>query len=452
MATFIREPIGQLTDKVTVQLAKDDYLSSFETSLKKYAKTANIPGFRKGMVPASLIKKMYGNGLFTDEVLKTVEKELNNYMAKEQLDIFAQPLPLDSDARMLDMNNPGDYAFAFEIGLKPSFEINATDIQVVRYVVTVTEDMINNEISHLQTRNGKMTEPELVNSDENILNVYLIETDENGIEVDAGISKNHSFPVQYFKEEVRKELMDKKKDDLIIFQLSKAFNDKERERVLNDLGLNKNNSSDADKFFKMTITKIGIVEKADLNEEFYESVYPDRGIKTEAEFRNSVKAEIENYYRRESNNQMHDQMYHYLLDNTKMEFPEAFLKRWLKDGSENPKTTDEAALEYPGFVNQLKWNLISTKLINDNNITVEPNEIKDFARHQIIGYMNAGNIEDMPWLDEYANRMLKDQKFVEETYMKIQTSKLFSMLENQVQATEENISAEDFAGKLHHHH
>src|SRR5580658_1448205 len=113
MATVTRENIAPLTDKLTVTVAKNDYLPAFEQSLKKYAKTANIPGFRKGMVPPGLVKKMYGQGVFTDEILKIVEKELTGYVEGEKLDIFAQPLPLENDARMLNMNNPGDYAFAF---------------------------------------------------------------------------------------------------------------------------------------------------------------------------------------------------------------------------------------------------------------------------------------------------------------------------------------------------
>src|SRR5215831_14663300 len=124
MATVTRENIGLLTDKITVKLAKGDYLPSFEKSLKQYGKQANIPGFRKGMVPAGLIKKMYGSSVFTDEVLRTVEKELTSYMSNEKLDIFAQPLPLpENDARQIDMGNPADYSFAFEVGLKPAFDL-----------------------------------------------------------------------------------------------------------------------------------------------------------------------------------------------------------------------------------------------------------------------------------------------------------------------------------------
>jgi trigger factor len=451
MATVTRETIGNLTDKLTVKVAKEDYLPAFENSLKKYAKTANISGFRKGMVPASLVKKMYGQGVFSDEVLRLVEKQLQDYMVQEHLDIFAQPLPLENDARMLDMNNPADYAFAFEIGLKPAFDLHTNDIKVTRYVVQVTDQMVNDEIERLTTRHGKMTEPEAVNNDDNVLNVEFTEVDAEGNAVESGLIKSNSLLVKYFKEPVREELMGKKKDDTITIQLNKAFDEKELDWVMGDLGLDKTNAADVDKTFKLHITKVGFVEKAEMNEEVFEVVYPGRSIKTEEEFRNAVKVEIENYYAAQSSNQVHDQIYHHLIDHTNMEFPESFLKRWLKDGTDKPKTEDEAEKEYPSFANQLKWTLISTKLINDNKITIEPTEIRQYALQQIAGYMGMQNLDEAPWLDEYANRMMKDQKFVEETYIKLQTEKLFRQLETQVQATEENISAEDFASKLHHH-
>lgn len=451
MATVTRENIGLLTDKLTVKVTKEDYLPTFETSLKKYAKTANIPGFRKGMVPASLVKKMYGQGAFADEVLRTIEKGLTDYLSQEKLDIFAQPMPLETDSSKIDMNNPSDYAFAFEIGLKPEFNLDISGIHVTRYVIDVTEEMVNEEINRQQVRAGKMTEPEAVSSDEDVLNVDFAETDENGNVIEGGVTKSNSLLVKYFNESVRPQLMGKKVGDTIELQISKAFDDKEREWVISDLGLDKEDAAAADKFFILTITKVGLVEKAEMNEEFYETIYPARGIINEEDFRAAVKAEIESYYKSQSSNQVQDQIYHHLTDHTFMEFPEGFLKRWLKDGGEKTKTADEAEEEYPTFANQLKWSLISSKLLHENNIIVDPEEIKDFAKHQIMSYMGGQSLGDNSWMDEYANRMMKDKKFVEETYMRIQTSKMFAILEGQVSAKEESISAEDFAGKVHHH-
>src|SRR6476620_10549257 len=124
MATVTRENIGLLNEKITVTVAKDDYLPSFEKAIKSYSKQANIPGFRKGMVPVGMVKKMYGSSVFADEVIKSVEKGLQDYMSSEKLEIFAQPLPLpENDPSKLDMNQPAEYAFAFEVGLKPEITL-----------------------------------------------------------------------------------------------------------------------------------------------------------------------------------------------------------------------------------------------------------------------------------------------------------------------------------------
>ena len=453
MATITRENIGLLNDKLTVTLTKEDYLSGFESSLKKYAKTANIPGFRKGMVPTGLVKKMYGQGVFSEEVLRKVEQEMNAYMAKEQIDIFAQPLPLENDANKLDMNNLSDYVFSFEIGLKPEFEVNLSKFEATRYVVTVTDAMIDEEIGRLQTRFGKMTEPETVTSEDNVLNVTFTEADSKGNPVENGVSKDNSVLVKYFADKFRKNLMGKKKDDVVLLQIKKAFEDKEAETILADLGLTKD---DADKYFNLLITKVGLVEKAALDEEFFKQVYPgNENIKTEADLRNEIKAEIEKYYAQSARNQVQDQIYHYLVDHVNMELPENFLKRWLQNGGEKPKTAEEAEAEYPSFSKQLKWTLISSKLSQDNKIEVLPEDIRNFAKMQLFSYMGnqLGALGDnQQWIDDYANRMMQDKKFVEDSYHRINAEKLFDALESQVKAKDESISADDFAKKLEHHH
>jgi trigger factor len=452
MAKVTRENIAKLTDKLTVTLDKADYLGNFEVSLKKYAKTANIPGFRKGMVPAGLVKKMYGQSVFTDEVLKTVEQELNSYLQAEQLDIFAQPLPLDSELRNMDINNPESYTFAFEIGLKPAVDIDVKKVKVTRYKINVTDQMLQDELERLQIRSGKMTEPDDVTGDDNVLNVKFVECDKGGAAIEGGITKDNSLLVKYFEPTFRKTLIGKKNDDNVVLQLGKAFEAKEKEAILADLGLT---DADADKYFSLQITKVGLVEKAEMNAEFFASVYPNSAIATAEEFTAEVKKEMEAYYDAQSRNQIHDQIYHHFVDHTPMELPEGFLKRWLQTGGEKPKTEAEAEADYPSFASQLKWTLVSSKLAADNKIEVMPDDIRDFAKQQLFSYMGGqlGALGDnQQWVEDYANRMMQDRKFVEDSYHRISTEKLFGIIETQVSAKEESISAEDFAKKLHNHH
>lgn len=447
MATITRENIGLLNDKLIVQVAKDDYLPSFEQTLKKYAKNANIAGFRKGMVPKGMIKKMYGQSVFTEEVLRKVEKELNDFVSKEQLDIFAQPLPLESDARMLDMNNPGDYAFAFEIGLKPSFDVDTDHLKVTKYNIEIAEESITEEIERLRKRHGNTTDQESITNDANILTfrVTALNATEAGSEENKG--QGMTRLLRNFSEAFRPKLMGLKNGDSLETTAAEAFDEKEKESFEKEFPVQENE----DTRYTFLVEKIQLLELASLDEEFFKAVYPDREITSVADFRNAIKLEIEPYYESQAMNNMHDQIYHQLIDETKIEVPENFLLRWLQEGGEKPKTAEEAAKELPNFKSQLKWSLISTKLISDNNIAVETEDLKQAARKQIMNYLGGQSI-DTAWLDDYATRMLKDQKFVEETYLQVQTSKLFTILEQKSNKLEETISFEDFAKKLEGHH
>jgi trigger factor len=389
MATVTKENIGLLNEKITLKLEKTDYLPTFEKSLKDHSKKANIPGFRKGMVPAGLIKKMYGPSLFTDEVLRTVDRELIKYLEEEKLDIFAQPLPVEMDIRQLDVNNPADYTFHFEIGMKPDFALaDLSKANTIRYKVKITDEMINNEITRLQNRYGNMKDENTVNTEENVLNVIFSEVDENANEIEGGIKKDNSLLVKYFKESFRGNLIGKTINDYIVTQLDKAFDEKELDFILSDLGLEKNDPASSKKHFKIQITKIGLLEKKELNEEFFKQLYPNDEVKTEADFRNKVKEEVQAYWDNQAKGQLQHMAYHELLDGTTIDFPESFLKKWMQTQGEEKKTEEEAEKEFPTFKNQLKWTLISDKIARENNIVVNPEELKAFAKQQLFGYMN----------------------------------------------------------------
>ena len=235
MATITRDNIAPLTDKITVQLAKDDYYPSFEKALKTYSKQVKMQGFRPGQVPMGLVKKMHGPSIFSDEIIKTVEKEINGYLTQENPEIFAQPLPTDENfdaMRGLDMNNPKDLHFYFEIGLKPMYEVaDLKKATINRRKVTVTEEMINDEVTRLQARFGNMTTPETVENDQNVLNVTFSETDNQGVEVTDGITKDNSLLVSYFGETIRPSLIGLKKGDHINTKLNEAFEVKELEWI-----------------------------------------------------------------------------------------------------------------------------------------------------------------------------------------------------------------------------
>jgi len=461
MATITKENIGLLHERLTVKLEKTDYLPSFEKALKDYSKKANLPGFRKGQVPAGLIKKMYGTSVFSDEVLRSVDRELIKYLETDKLDIFAQPLPLEIDMHQLDMNNPAEYVFHFEVGMKPEFSLaDLSTAKTTRYKVDVTDEMINNEIERLQNRYGNMKDLDIVSAEEDVLNVLFTQADEDGNEIEGGIKKDNSLLVKYFKESFRSNLVGKTINDFIIVQLAEAFDEKEREWIISDLGLNKDDETAKNGNFKIQITKIGLLEKKELNEEFFNQLYPGQEVKTEADFRNKLKEQIQAYWDNQARNQIHDQVYHELLEHTEIKFPEDFLKKWMKTPQgegDAMKTDEQVEEEFPVFISQLKWTLITDKIIRENSISVQPDELRNSAKQQLFGYMGMSvAAEEQTWVNDYVEKMMKDRKFVEETYNRIQTQKIFEWAETQVKPEEKQITAEEFTKMVeahqHHHH
>jgi trigger factor len=460
MATVTQQDVAPLHKQLSITLQKEDYLPSFEKSLKDYSKKANIPGFRKGMVPAGLIKKMYGSSLFTDEVLRTVDKEVFRYLEQEKLDIFAQPLPVDMNLQQLDVNSPADYTFTFEVGMKPAVQLPDLGQQnLKRYKVDITDEMLNEEVERLRSRYGNMSEPETVEGDDTVLNVTFVETDEAGNEVAGGIRKDNSLLVKYFTESFRPSLIGKKKDDTFAVSLDEAFEGKEKEWVLQDLGID----TATNKKFNVIITKLGLVEPRELNEEFFTQLFPNQEVKTEEEFKARIREELQKQWEAESRNQLQHTLYHVLLDNTSIDFPEAFLKRWLKtqsaDGQQQqqPKTDEQVEAEFPTFINQLKWTLIMDELQKKGDVQVQQDDVRQFAKQQLLGYMGmAAMDEEADWVRDYIDRMMKDRKYVEDAYNRIQTQKIFDWAETQVNAVETPISKEEFIqmneAHQHHHH
>jgi len=452
MATVARENIGLLNDKIIIKVDKDDYLASFEKKLKEYSKTVNIPGFRKGMVPVGMIKKMYGPPIYTDEILKTVEKELHTYLNTEKPDIFAQPIAMDADIRKLDCNNPVEYEFGFEIGLKPTFKVAPFSKANVTYnKVAVTEAMIQEEVDRMVIKGGKIAELETVENEDTIMTILFTEVDKHATIIDDGIVIENTVIVKLLSADAQKEFIGKKIKDTVTLQLSAAFEGDKLAAFIEDLGLNKEDAP-AKKYFNLTIEKIGFIAKREINQELFKEVFPRETVTTEAEFRQKLKEEIEQYWQSQSLRQLNDQLYHYLLEETNMEFPTDFLKRWLQVGSEKRKTSEEAEEEFPVFRNQLKWTLITDKIIKQNRLDVSIAELKDSMKTEIMRYFGSMNMgEDKSWLDSYVDRMMKDEKQAEASYRRLVTDKLFAWAQSEIKPTEKLVTSEELTAMQHNH-
>ena len=192
----------------------------------------------------------------------------------------------------------------------------------------------------------------------------------------------------------------------------------------------------AQKHFKIQITKIGLLEKKELNEEFFNQLYPGQEIKTEADFRNKIKEEIQAYWNNQARNQIHDQVLSRIGRSYRNQISRRIFEEMDEDTGnrqecQQPKTDEQVEKEFPVFLNQLKWTLITDKIVQENAIQVQPDEIRDFAKQQLFGYMGGAqpDAEDQPWVNDYIEKMMKDRKYVEDAYNRIQTQKIFEWAE-----------------------
>lgn len=460
MATVTQENIGLQHEKITVQLDIQDYLPSFEKALKQYAKNANIPGFRKGMVPLGMIKKQYGQSVFNDEVLRIAGTKLEEHLISNKAEIFARPIPAASQENIkFDMNNPQDFTFEFEIGTRPLFSIPllAGSETMPFHKIVVSDEMLNEELEKLQYKAGNMTDPEEVTGEDNVLNVVFEEVDTTDNIVENGIKKDNSLLVKYFNSTIQQQLIGKKADDSLVITLSESFDEKILPAILKDLELNPTDADAKNKRFKMLITKVGLVEKAELNTEFFEKIYPGRNIDTLDAFKNELKSEIESYWRVQSRNRLHNELFERLVHETTINIPVDFLKRWMSVGGETYKSPEQVEKEFGGFEHQLRWQLISDKLIEEYNLQVTNAELEEAARAQIISYFSQmGSVPtmDAEWVDPFIKKQLADRKFTDELHNRIITDKLFFQIESMVNLQETEISLDDFSTlpSSHHHH
>ncbi|MBS1774464.1 MAG: trigger factor [Bacteroidetes bacterium] len=458
MATVTRQPIGTLHDKITVKLTKEDYLPSFEKSLKHYAKSVNVPGFRKGNVPAGMVRKMYGQSIFSDEVLRTAGTKLEEYLKNESVAIFAQPMVLPNEAPVqMDMNNPAEVDFAFEIGLKPEFEItplkNKTKLD--KYKVAISDKMLEDEIERIKRRYGKAETQEAVVSKEDIIYSKYELCDADGNVLPESQMVEDTVLLEKLPAKLQEMLMGKKNEETFVIRPADVCTQEELAGFMKDPL--KQGVEAANNYYKFTLTRVAKLIPRELDAELFAQVFPNDEIKDAADFKTRIGTELSKEYNRISGERLHNEIYELLVHQTTFQLPVDFLKRWMREGGEKPKSAQEVEHEFSGFDHQLRWTLISDKLIEENKISVSLEEVKEHIKAQVLGYFGMTNADDAPWMDGYLQKMLKDNKTMDETYRRLLFEKLFTFLETQFNVEEKEVSEEEFyklpdAHAAHHHH
>jgi trigger factor len=439
-----QENIDNLNAVISIELAPDDYKTVVEDAMKAQAKKANIPGFRPGKVPVSHIKKLYGKSILLDEINRIVSGKLNDFLTENKVEILGQPLPKAEDADTeynWDFND--EFKFNYEIGLTPKIEVPFTEkTSLTEYVIKADEETLNTRISHLRKSYGKRTNPE-VSEDGDMIFGDLKQLDADGKIMEEGINVSSALRTDLVEDKkIKKSLIGLKKDDVLVIDLKKAY---KNDVVAKLLSITEEEAEDLVSSFELTVKNINRLEEADLNKEFYDKVFGEDVIKTEEEFRNRVKEEVESMFVQNADQKLQNDIYTLGMDAVNVEFPDDFLKRWLKATNEN---LSDAEVEegYEDFKKNLKWTLIENKIITENDLQIKYEEVFQTAKDRLAAQLKLYGQQSFTdeQLGQYAAQLLQDQEQANRIFDEVKALKVFEFVKGKAKLEKKEINNDEF--------
>jgi len=435
-----KESIDALNSIVKIDINADDYQSKVETELKNYRKKANIPGFRKGHVPMSLVQKQYGKSVMIDEVNKLLQESLNNYLVEEKLDVLGNPLPKAQEDFTWDTDN---FTFEFELGLAPEFDVNLTPKKaIISYKIIADDKMIADQIVNIREQYGKMITQKAVVENSNVTGSFVNEEKE--------IDKKSTFKLEKIKGKGNiKKFIGSKVGDIIDLKSKGLFTDDHM--LMNILGISHDEAHGFEAPLTFTIEEITETELAELNQELFDKVFGKDAVKNEEELNERLKEEAEKQFGTQADQQLLNAVTENLIENTKFDLPTEFLTKWLAVAGEKPMTTEQATEEYNRSEKGLRYQLIEGKISKDNNIQVSYEDLKEFAKGYIktqmaqFGNMNPEEKE----LDEIANRVLSNQEEAKRLSDQLMNEKLLNFFKENVKLKEKEVTYENFVKEVY---
>ena len=442
---IVRKDIDSSNATITISIEKADYSEKVEKTLRDYRKKANIPGFRPGMVPLGLLKKMYGKSILAEEINKILSDELYKYIQDNNINMLGEPLPNETDQQDIDFSTQEDFEFVFDLGLAPEFEVELNKKDKVKYYqITPSEEMINNQIKSYTGRYGKYVQEESV-EEKDMVKGTLTELAEGKVK-EGGIQVQDAvLTPAYMKDEASKALFaGAKVGDVITFNPKTAF---ENEAEISSLlKISKEEVAEVTADFQFTIEGITRYHEAEIDQELFDKVYGEGVVKSAEEFTEKIKANIQETLAQDSEYKFGIDAREVLVKKyDSLAFPDAFLKRWLLASNKN-LTEETLEADYPKMIADLKWQLIKDKIAKSNDIKVEKDDVEDFgrkiARSQFAQYGMIGM--DDAILDNYVKDMLKKEETLKNIIDKVAENKVLDIIKNAVKVDTKEVSIEEF--------
>ena len=435
-----REDIDALNAVVKVDIVKEDYNDKVEKILTDYRKSANIPGFRKGHVPMTLVKKQYGKAVLVDEVNKLLQDALNKYMTEEKLDVLGSPLPKSQDNLDWDADS---FSFEFELGLAPKFDVDLKGKNAItQYTIVADDKMIDDQVEHIQKQYGKLISEDTVSENSEITGVFVNEEKE--------INNKATFTLDKIKSKTAvKALVGKKVGDVVTLKTKGLFNDDHD--LMSFLKVSHDDAHGLDVEVTLTIDEVNTRELADLDQELFDKLFGKDVVTSVTELKTKIKEDSEKQFAQQGDQKFLNDVTEYLVENTKFDLPATFLQKWIQTAGEEPLDADQAKEEYEKSEKSMRYQLIEGKLIEKFDLQVTFDDLKSFVIEMVkvqmaqFGQMDPQEKE----LEDIAARILSNRDEVKRLSEQLMSQKLLELYKKEANFKAKEITYDDFVKEFY---
>ena len=437
---------GENLISIKISVEKADYQETVEKSLRQLRQRANVPGFRPGMVPMGMVKKMYGASAKMEALNTVVSDALNKHIADNKLDLIGYPLSDNEQQQPADLEKQDDIDFFFEAALRPEINVDYTNTMVDFYHIIPTDEEVDKVIEDLIERNPDTSHPETVGENDRL--EMKVREAADGKEVEDGFQKDGVYihMDQIKDEECRKQLIGKEVGAEFIINLAKAFGSEEA--VAKILG----EEAPVDSDYNIIIDDAIRNEKPELNEDFFEKIFPKQDVKDLDTFKQKVKAEMEKQHEAETDPILFNKMIDELVAAVRFDLPDAFLKRWIVENSRGEVKAEDVEKNYEkDYVKGLRWQLIEDNIVKANpELIITDEELKNFVLRQIFPGIDYATVEDdmKANLDKIAANYLKEEAQVNQLKNQLADVKMTAFLKGKMNINYAETNYKDFLAKL----
>jgi trigger factor len=437
MSNVTRTDIDALNAVLTVSIPKEMYLTKVKKEITKYSQKSSMKGFRPGKTPPTLVRKMHGREFLMDVVNETIQKELNEYLTENKPVIMGQPIMAKEQADFkLDLNNPQDVVFKFDIGLAPTFDLKGLDdAQYDRYVIAIDESTIEKEIEGTRKRLGKESEVTGKVQEGDLLTLDIKE-------IGGSLEKELMLSIDWVTEDMKSVFFTQSQGDSLEINIFQLENDTTSEYVRKYfLGLEEHDTRIVNETFNATIKTIKRKVDAELNEENLEAAFGP-GVTTVEAAKDTIRKTISGNFDSQSDALLLRDLQEGLIAANQFAMPDEFLKRWLK--LQNEKIADDVVeKEYSMFADSLRWSMIRSKIVETSNIKIDENDVREHYANKIRGYFG-GMPVDETMVQSLVDRVYDNEKQWDELYEDVMTERVFDAMKSRTTLNDKSVSNAEF--------